>query len=96
MIVSMFQILLELPETSSIKDKRRIVKSIKDRLTRSFKVSCAETDLQDSLRFAQLGAALVSNSAEYGEMVMHKALGVIERDFSLRVHDSQVASERFD
>ncbi len=92
----MFQLLIELPETSSIKDKRRIVKSIKDRMRIRFHLSCAETDLQESLRFAQLGAALVSNSAEFGESVMRKALASIENDFSLRIHDSQIASERFD
>lgn len=96
MIVSMFQLLVELPESSSLKDKRRVVKSIKDRMRIRFHLSCAETELQDSLRFAQLGAALVSNSAEFGESVMRKALASIENDFSLRIHDSQIASERFD
>lgn len=96
MIVSMFQLLIELPEASSLKDKRRVVKSIKDRMRIRFHLSCAETDLQESLRFAQLGAALVSNSAEFGESVMRKALASIENDFSLRIHDSQIASERFD
>lgn len=92
----MFQLLIELPEASSLKDKRRVVKSIKDRMRIRFHLSCAETDLQESLRFAQLGAALVSNSAEFGESVMRKALASIENDFSLRIHDSQIASERFD
>lgn len=92
----MFQLLIELPESSSLKDKRRVVKSIKDRMRIRFHLSCAETDLQDSLRFAQLGAALVSNSAEFGESVMRKALASVENDFSLRIHDSQIASERFD
>lgn len=92
----MFQLLIELPETSSLKDKRRVVKSIKDRMRIRFHLSCAETELQESLRFAQIGAALVSNSAEFGESVMRKALASIENDFSLRIHDSQIVSERFD
>jgi uncharacterized protein YlxP (DUF503 family) len=92
----MFQLLVELPETYSIKDKRRIVKSIKDKMRVRFHLSCAEIDLQESLRFAQLGAALVSNSAEFGETVLQKALSSIERDFSLRIHDSQITSERYD
>ena len=96
MIVSMLQIIIEIPESGSLKDKRRIVKSIKDRLRIRFHVSCAETDLQESLRFAQLGAAIVSNSAEFGESVMRKALTVVEGEFSLRIHDSAIASERFD
>ena len=92
----MFQVRLELPEAGTIKDKRRVVKSIKDKMHARFRLSCAEVDLQDSLRFAQLGAALVSNSAEFGEKVMRKALSAMEDEFCLRVHDSQIASERFD
>lgn len=96
MIVSMLQLILELPETTSIKDKRRIIKSIKDRTRLKFHVSCAEVDLQDSLRFAQLGAALVSNSKEFGETVMRSILSSIEHDYSIRLHDAQIHSERFD
>ncbi len=96
MIVSMLQVIFEVPESGNLKDKRRVVKSIKDRIRIKFRISCAETDLQDSLRFAQIGAAMVSNSAEFGECVMQKALNLIESEFSLRIHDSAIASERFD
>ncbi len=92
----MLQVIIEVPESLSLKDKRRVVKSIKDKLRLRFHVSCAETDLQDSLRFAQIGAALVSNSAEFGETVMRKALATIEAELSLRIYDSSIASERFD
>ncbi len=92
----MFQLLIELPESYSIKDKRRIVKSIKDKMRVRFHLSCAEIDLQESLRFAQLGAALVSNSSEFGETVLQKALSSIENDFSLRIHDAQITSERYE
>ncbi len=92
----MLQVIFEVPESGNLKDKRRVVKSIKDRLRLKFHVSCAETDLQDSLRFAQIGAAIVSNSAEFGESVMRKALAFVEGDFSLRIHDSSISSERFD
>lgn len=92
----MLQVIIEVPESLSLKDKRRVVKSIKDKLRLRFHVSCAETDLQDSLRFAQLGAAFVSNSTEFGETVMRKALATIESELSLRIYDSSIASERFD
>lgn len=92
----MLQVIIEVPESLSLKDKRRVVKSIKDKLRLRFHVSCAETDLQDSLRFGQIGAALVSNSAEFGETVMRKALATIESELSLRIYDSSITSERFD
>ena len=92
----MLQLIIEIPESFSIKDKRRIVKSIKDKLIQKFHLSCAETDLQEPMRFAQLGAALVSNSADYGEAVLKKALDVVEKNLSLRVHDSGIHSEYFE
>jgi len=92
----MLQVIIEVPESLSLKDKRRVIKSIKDKLRLRFHVTCAETDLQDSLRFGQIGAALVSNSAEFGETVMRRALATIESELSLRIHDSSIASERFD
>jgi uncharacterized protein YlxP (DUF503 family) len=87
---------MELPDVVTIKDKRSIVQSAKRKLQSKFKVSCAETDLLESLRFAQIGAAFVSNSAEFGEKVLQKALRLIEDDFPLRIHSSEIHSERFD
>jgi uncharacterized protein len=95
MVVSMLDIVIELPETTSLKEKRSVVSSIKMRLRTKFRVSCAEVDLLDSLAFAEIGAALVSNSREFGESVMHKALAVVEKDFGVRVHDAQVHSELY-
>jgi uncharacterized protein len=91
----MFQTVIEIPETSSIKDKRRVVHSLRDRIQRKFRVSCAEVDLNDSLRFCQLGAAIVSNSRAYGEAVMQKALQLIEDSGEVRVHDFQIHSETY-
>jgi uncharacterized protein len=93
MVVSMLNLIIELPESTSLKDKRRTVLSIKTRLQTKFRVSCAEVDLLDSLAFAEIGAALVSNSRKFGESVMHKALSVVEDEFGIRVHDAQVHSE---
>jgi uncharacterized protein YlxP (DUF503 family) len=93
MVVSMLNLIIEIPESSSLKDKRRVVSSIKERLRTKFRVSCAEVDLLDSLAFAEIGAALVSNSKEFGESVMHKALAVAEDEFGLRVHTADIHSE---
>jgi uncharacterized protein len=96
MVVSMIQVLFELPEASTIKDKRQVVRSIRDRLQRKFHMSVAEVDLQDSIAFAQLGGAIVSNSKEFGESVMNKALDLIEDELSLRIHNAQIYSESFE
>ena len=95
MIVSMIQLIFEIPAVDSIKEKRRIIRSVKDKLQRRFHMSAAEVDLQDSLSFAQLGGALVSNSRSFGESVMQKALEMVERDLAVRIHDISIHSEEF-
>jgi uncharacterized protein YlxP (DUF503 family) len=95
MIVSMIQMIFEIPDIGSIKDKRQIVKSITDKLRQRFHLSAAEVDLQDSLSFAQIGAALVSNSRVFGETVLNKALKMIENEAAIRIHDMKIHSEEF-
>ena len=95
MIVSMIQFIFEIPEAYSLKDKRRVIRSIKDKLLRKFHISTAEVDLQNSVRFAQIGGALVSNSREYGETVLTKAFRMIEDELPVRIQDMQIYSEEF-
>jgi uncharacterized protein YlxP (DUF503 family) len=95
MIVSMIQIIFEIPDVESIKDKRRIVRSVKDKLQRRFHLSAAEVDLQDSLTFAQIGGAVVSNSRSFGEMVLNKAFKMIEEEVPIRIQDMKIHSEEF-
>ena len=95
MIVSMMQILFEIPDVGSIKEKRRIVTSVKQKLQRRFRLSAAEVDLQDSLAYAQIGGALVSNSKVFGESVLRKAFAMIENEIPVRIQDMSIRSEEF-
>jgi uncharacterized protein YlxP (DUF503 family) len=91
----MIQLIFEIPDAGSIKDKRRIVSSVKEKLRTRFHMSAAEIDLQDSLSFAHIGGAVVSNSRQFGESVLHKALAMIENDVPVRIQDIQIYSEEF-
>ncbi|AEF80693.1 DUF503 domain-containing protein [Leadbettera azotonutricia] len=95
MIVSMIQLIFEIPDVDSIKEKRRIIRSVKDKLQHRFHMSAAEVDLQDSLSFAQIGGALVSNSKTFGETVMQKAFEMIEKEVPVRIQDMSIHSEEF-
>jgi uncharacterized protein YlxP (DUF503 family) len=95
MIVSMIQLIFEIPDVDNIKEKRRIIRSLKEKLQRRFHMSAAEIDLQDSLSFAQIGGALVSNSRTFGESVMHKAFEMIEKELPVRIQDMSIHSEEF-
>ncbi len=95
MAVSMIQIVIELPDVTSIKEKRVTMVSLRDRIIRKFKISVAEVDLQDSLMFGQIGAAVVSNNRRYGEKVMNKVLSFVEDQVPGRLHDVQIHTEYF-
>jgi uncharacterized protein YlxP (DUF503 family) len=95
MVVSMIQMIFEIPDAGSLKEKRRIVRSVKDKLQRRFHLSAAEVDLQDSITFAQIGGALVSNSKVFGESVLQKAFAMIENEVPVRIQDISIYSEEF-
>lgn len=93
MVVSMLSVILEIPDVGSIKDKRREIHSLRDRVIRKFHVSAAEVDLLDSRSFSQFGCAVVSNSKVHGERVMQRVLEFVENEISGRVQDAQIHSE---
>lgn len=68
--VLQFELLIHDPE--SLKDKRRVVRSVKDRLHREHMVSVAETAALSDPRLAVMGLALVSNSVAHIGSVMDK------------------------
>jgi uncharacterized protein YlxP (DUF503 family) len=72
MVVGILQFELLIHGAESIKDKRRVVRSVKDRLHREHQVSVAEVAAQDKLNIAVLGLACVgSDGARVGEVLDH-------------------------
>ena len=61
MTVGVLQVELSIPDAMSLKDKRRVVKSLKDRIAHGHNVSIAEVGALDEHRRSILGMAMVSN-----------------------------------
>lgn len=57
-------------DSHSLKDKRHVVKGLKDRLRHRFNVSVAEIDGQDSWQRAVLAAVTVSGDRVHAEQVI--------------------------
>ncbi len=72
MIVGTIEIRLNLYEARSLKDKRRILASLKDRLRNRFNVSVAEVDSNDMIQSAVLGVAHVANNSRYVDSTLSK------------------------
>ncbi len=59
MIVGSLRVRLLVRESRNLKDKRRVINSIKDRIRSAFNASVAEIDAQDHRQMAVLGIAMV-------------------------------------
>ena len=69
---------LHLPGVGSLKGKRHILKSLKDKVMHRFDVSVAEVDHHDSWQRATLAVACVSHDARHANEVVDKALDFME------------------
>ena len=78
MTVGTCRVELHLPGNHSLKGKRRVVKSIKDRVLGRFNVSIAEVDRLDDWQRATLGIACVSNDSRFVNEVLSKVVNLIE------------------
>jgi len=61
---------LQISEAHSLKDKRHVVKSLKDRLRSKFNISVAEIDGQDTWQRSVIAAVTVSGDHERAEQVL--------------------------
>jgi uncharacterized protein len=61
---------LRIEDSRSLKDKRQVVKSLKDRLRHKFNVAVAEIDYQDVWQHALISAVTVSSSHAHAESIL--------------------------
>lgn len=72
MVIGILQFELLIHGSESLKDKRRVVRSVKDRLHREHMVSVAEIDALDNLGLAVMALACVGrDGARVGEVLDH-------------------------
>jgi len=76
MVIGILRVRLGIFEALSLKDKRRVTRSLKDRLGRH-NVSIAEVDDLDHRQAATLGIAMVANDAKFVESALSKILDEI-------------------
>ena len=77
MIVGSLRVRMLVRESRSLKDKRQVVRSIKDRLRNAFNVSVAEVEAEDHRQFVVLGLAMVSNEAGHVRQAFEEIVGAL-------------------
>lgn len=89
MIVGVCRITLQLEDCHSDKDKRSVLRRIKDRVHQKWNCAIAEVGDTDSLDTAQLGIVVVSNQRGYTQSQVQKILQFIDDLAFARLTDDE-------
>jgi len=87
MVIGVGRIVLVLPGNSSLKGKRKVIRSILDRVRARFSVAAAEVDNMDDWRRATLGFAVVSNDSSHANSMVDAVLSYVEASVDAVVVD---------
>lgn len=82
MHVALAYVLIDIPESHSLKEKRSSVRPVIKRVQSRFNVSIAEIDHLESWQNAGIGIASVSNSARHAEEMVRNVVTFIEDNLS--------------
>jgi len=90
MTIGVLQLEIGVGDAMSLKDKRRVVKSLKDRIAHRHNVSIAEVGALDEHRRAILALAMVSNDARYVESALSKLVDFVRSTPQVELMDYQI------
>lgn len=77
--VGILLVSLHIPQAQSLKDKRMVLRSIKDKVRAHYNVSVAELDGQDKWQTSTLGFAAINHDRRYLEGQLSELLSLVER-----------------
>jgi len=78
-VIALLTLDIHIPHAHSLKDKRMILRSLKDRLRGKFNVSVSEVDHQDLWQRAQLSVVTVGSDESFLQKVLQEASEEAER-----------------
>jgi uncharacterized protein len=92
MPIGLLTLEIHIPDSRSLKDKRQVLRSLKDRLRSHFNVAVAELDHADTWQRAQVGVVSLSNDSAHLEQSLREVLDESERILGrdLIAHDLEV------
>ena len=76
--VGLLRVVLHIPESGSLKTKRRVISGLLRRVRAEFQVAAAEVGERDRWQLAELAIACVSAESRHADEVLASALSYIE------------------
>lgn len=90
MVVGLLHLSLAIPGARSLKDKRRVIRSLKDRLSGKHNVSVAEVEDLDKHRCCGMALAMVSNDRRFTDSCLSKIVDEIRRERELTLIEYEI------
>ncbi|KPJ54488.1 hypothetical protein AMJ39_00250 [candidate division TA06 bacterium DG_24] len=81
---------LHLPECRSLKNKRQVIKALKERLRKKFNISVAEVDHNDLWQSAVLGIAVVAENGRFANEVLSKSIDLVNEERRVELVDYHI------
>lgn len=86
---------LRIPDCRSLKAKRSVIRGLRDRLRRRYRVSAAETGFQDDPQTTELTLSLVSSDYRLAESLLGKLDDIVCSDPRVHVVERELEVFRF-
>lgn len=90
MVVGVCRVVLALPGNQSLKGKRKVVRSVLDRVRSRFNVAASEVADNDDWRRATLGFSVVSNDAGHANSMLDTLMEFVESSVQAVVVDREL------
>ncbi len=90
MTIGTLEIVLLIRESHSLKSRRRVVKSLIDRIRSRFNVSVADIGDQNLWQKVVIGVAVVANDGRYVNQVLSKVLDLVASDLRAEIIDQSM------
>jgi len=87
MIVGLLKIEIYIPVSASLKEKRMVLNSIRDRVRKKFNVSVAEIDYLDKWQRSLIAIAMVTAKKGFAEEVLTKIFQLLDSDLSFEINN---------
>jgi uncharacterized protein YlxP (DUF503 family) len=90
MIVAVARLILIIHDNNSLKGKRKVVRSLIEKVRHRFDAAIAEVEDHDKWQKAQIGVALVGNDAKLLQSRLQQIMQFVENQHLAEIVDSQV------
>ena len=87
MTIGVLQLNIFIPQANSLKTKRQVLKSLKDKIRHKFNVSIAEINCLDKWQKANLAVACVNSDKKLVNSILCQVVNIIETQHAVELID---------